>query len=554
MLSRQTNGLIDREYLVSISSDNETSELNDNFSDDSGIEKKVELLKKCVIRLSLAADGIDEKLDSQLEEIRTQVRKDQSNASIESSLSRISDTLIKLEDSNSGKQVKKPSDPIIANFSHLVAPLTKAGLSNDLNKKIQKLTVKIRKQADTLNADELVQAYSSILSEAIGIAKQDLSDEDFQLEASKAGFLQRLFTKSNNEQGAEPLSGAEQVSSSVKNTLLNLLEHLILPDSYKPKAKELKIELRQDVTLNQLPDILDKIVALVVDSASEETHEFEDFLQHITEQLIDIKQYLASVGVTGSQSQDDTKNLGESVKSQVEEISKTIRACTNLDELKKIAQTHVSSIVDEVDGFCSIQAERQAEANAKIETLKTRLEETQEESALLRERLVIQRAHAQLDPLTKLPNRQAYDHQFNSEYSRWQRYDKPLTMMIADIDFFKKINDTFGHAAGDKVLKTVARVLQTNLRDTDFIARFGGEEFVILMPETKINAAIKVAEKLRTTIMDCPFHSSNRKVPVTMSFGVCEFHKGDTQESVFDKADKALYEAKENGRNKVCSG
>lgn len=209
--------------------------------------------------------------------------------------------------------------------------------------------------------------------------------------------------------------------------------------------------------------------------------------------------------------------------------------------------------MDEVDGFCTVQAEKQAEANVRIETLKTRLEETQEESDLLRERLVIQRAHAQLDPLTKLPNRQAYDHQFNSEFSRWQRYGKPLTMMIADIDFFKKINDTFGHAAGDKVLKTVARVLQTNLRDTDFIARFGGEEFVILMPETKIDAAIKVAEKLRTTMMDCPFHSSNRKVPVTMSLGVCEFKKGDTQEIAFDKADKALYKAKESGRNKVCS-
>lgn len=540
---------------ASNNSDDKASEYKHNISDgDDGLEKKIELLKKCVVRLSLAADGIDANLDSQLEEIRTQIRKDESNATIEASLSRISDTLIKLEDNDSGKSAKEISDPIIANFSHLVAPLTKAGLSNDLNKRIQKLTTQIRKQADTLDAEELVQAYSSILSEAIGLAKQEISEEDFQLETAKTGFLQRLFTKSNIEESEkEGLSGIEHVSTSVKSTLLNLLEHLILPDSYKIKAKELKIELHGEITLNQLPDVLDKIVSLVVDSASEETHEFEDFLQHITEQLIDIKQYLASVGITGTENQNNTESLGESVKSQAEKIAKTIRACTSIDELKKIAQNHVSSIVDEVDGFCTVQAEKQAEANVRIETLKTRLEETQEESDLLRERLVIQRAHAQLDPLTKLPNRQAYDHQFNSEFSRWQRYGKPLTMMIADIDFFKKINDTFGHAAGDKVLKTVARVLQTNLRDTDFIARFGGEEFVILMPETKIDAAIKVAEKLRTTMMDCPFHSSNRKVPVTMSLGVCEFKKGDTQEIAFDKADKALYKAKESGRNKVCS-
>ena len=526
----------------------------DTLSESEDQSKRIELLKKCVIRLSLAADGIDAKLDEQLEEIRDHIRKDRGSSNIEAVLGRISDTLIKLEDKDTDNGKHKELNPLIENFSDLVAPLTKAKLSNDLQKKIQNLTKDIRKHTDGIDANNIVKSYASILSEAIGIAKEELSDGDFQLEADKPGFLQRLFTKNDGEQNEEHISGEEQVSTSVKNTLLNLLEHLILPDSYKPRAKEIKKELLGSLTLSHLPDLLDKIVALVVDSSSEETHEFEDFLQHITEQLIDIKQYLASVGIIGTQTKEDTLSLGESVKAQVADISETIKSCTSIDELKKLAQKHVNSIVDEVDNFCSTQAERQAEANAKIETLKTRLEETQEESAQLRERLVIQRAHAQLDPLTKLPNRQAYDHQLNSEYSRWQRYDKPLTMIIADIDFFKKINDTFGHAAGDKVLKTVARVLQTNLRDTDFIARFGGEEFVILMPETQMDAATKVAEKLRTTIMECPFHSSNRKVPVTMSFGVCEFKKGDTIDSVFDKADKALYQAKESGRNKVCSG
>ncbi|THB70873.1 MAG: GGDEF domain-containing protein [Gammaproteobacteria bacterium] len=530
------------------------SDSADSFSENEDLSKRLDLLKKCVVRLSLAADGIDTGLDKQLEEIREHIRKDHGNANIEASLGRISDTLIKLEDKNIETKEDVASNPLVENFSHLIAPLTKARLSNELQKKIQKLNSEIRKQTNIIDANDMVQSYASILSEAIGLANEELSEGDFQLESDKPGFLQRLFTKGGEEQQDEQISGDELVSSNVKNTLLNLLEHLILPDSFKPRAKEIKKQLLGNLNLSQLPDLLDKIVALVVDSATEETHEFEDFLQHITEQLIDIKQYLASVGITGTQAQDDTVSLGESVKAQVADITETIKSCNNLEDLKKIAQEHVSSIVDEVDNFCSIQAERQAESNAKIETLKTRLEETQEESALLRERLVIQRAHAQLDPLTKLPNRQAYDHQLNSEFNRWQRYNKPLTMIISDIDFFKKINDTFGHAAGDKVLKTVARVLQTNLRDTDFIARFGGEEFVILMPETHIDSAVKVAEKLRTTIMDCPFHSSNRKVPVTMSFGVCEFKAGDTKDSVFEKADKALYQAKESGRNKVCAG
>ena len=123
--------------------------------------------------------------------------------------------------------------------------------------------------------------------------------------------------------------------------------------------------------------------------------------------------------------------------------------------------------------------------------------------------------------------------------------------MVIDIDFFKRINDTFGHAAGDKVLKTVARVLQVNIRETDFISRYGGEEFVLIMPETNKDGGAQVAEKLRATIEKCPFHSNNQKVPVTISIGIAEFDGEDNAVTVFERADKALYAAKEGGRNQV---
>ena len=123
-------------------------------------------------------------------------------------------------------------------------------------------------------------------------------------------------------------------------------------------------------------------------------------------------------------------------------------------------------------------------------------------------------------------------------------------MIVCDVDYFKKVNDDYGHLAGDKVLRIIAKTLRTRLRKTDFIARFGGEEFVILMPETQQDQALNVAEGVREAIASCPFHFKEQPVSITTSFGIAEFFKGDNGEKVFSRADRALYQAKEEGRNR----
>ncbi|THB67745.1 MAG: GGDEF domain-containing protein [Gammaproteobacteria bacterium] len=505
------------------------------------LQQQSELLKKCIVRVSLIADGINPEINKHLQALREMIRNNCTDYEIESKIDILSEELKNLEDQN-GRQ----KNPLFDNFPLLVQPLQKAPLSNDLLKKINLLSRQIKKSPDSITAEELVSGYTSIIAEAIGIGNTELTDADYELSEQKPGLLKRLFNKDESEE----LSGFDSdknIPENIQKTLINLLDHLILPDAFKEKAKSIRKSLKRGLSINQLPETLNEIVSLVVDSASEETHEFEDFLQQVADQLAELYKYLSSIGVAAN----DSNKLGADVKSSVEIIRQNISQAKDISTLKESIQSQLIMIVDNVDDFCSAQAEKQSETNARIEVLKKRLLETEEESALLRERLVVQRAHAQLDPLTKLPNRQAYDHQLNSEFSRWQRYGKPLTLIIADIDFFKKINDNFGHAAGDKVLKTVARVLQANLRETDFIARFGGEEFVIIMPETTGEDASKVADKLRVTVNDCPFHSNNEKVPVTISFGVAEFKKEDSCEAVFDKADKALYKSKENGRNQV---
>jgi diguanylate cyclase (GGDEF)-like protein len=137
------------------------------------------------------------------------------------------------------------------------------------------------------------------------------------------------------------------------------------------------------------------------------------------------------------------------------------------------------------------------------------------------------------------------------EFKRWQRNGFPLCLAVVDIDFFKRINDNYGHSAGDKTLKVIANALKKSLRSTDFIARFGGEEFVILLPETKLADVSGPLNKIREIIKKIPFKFKNKDVSITISMGVTLFKTGDNPLQAFDRADAALYEAKNGGRDKV---
>ncbi len=162
------------------------------------------------------------------------------------------------------------------------------------------------------------------------------------------------------------------------------------------------------------------------------------------------------------------------------------------------------------------------------------------------------RERAERDPLTKLRNRRAFDAALDAESARFQRYERPLSVLLVDLDHFKQINDTHGHQAGDAVLQLVARTLEHELRDNDIPARFGGEEFVVLLPETDRPHAQDAAERLRRAIEKLAFQWQGRAIPIRASIGVasCPECAGSPHDLV-RAADEALYEAKENGRNQV---
>lgn len=173
-----------------------------------------------------------------------------------------------------------------------------------------------------------------------------------------------------------------------------------------------------------------------------------------------------------------------------------------------------------------------------------------------REELEVElKLQATTDPLTGLLNRRQYETLFRREQERVRRHANKLSLCVADLDHFKKVNDEHGHDAGDQVLKHISDLFVDTLRHTDIVGRFGGEEFILLLPDTDLNNALVVIDRLREKLQASPVRADGKEIHITATFAVTEVSPEDAAiEDVIRRADKALYRGKEGGRNQVVAG
>lgn len=192
----------------------------------------------------------------------------------------------------------------------------------------------------------------------------------------------------------------------------------------------------------------------------------------------------------------------------------------------------------------------QATQEINLQLEKKVAERTQALEALQKETELL----ARTDPLTQLSNRRDFYDKTQHELNRCKRLDGPASLMMLDIDHFKLVNDTYGHLSGDKVLKVLSQVLRSVNRQTDILARLGGEEFAVFMPDTPLPEAVMVAERLRQALADAPITlPEGQRIHITVSIGVTPIQEADAHvDDLLKRADTAMYEAKNKGRNQVC--
>jgi diguanylate cyclase len=247
-------------------------------------------------------------------------------------------------------------------------------------------------------------------------------------------------------------------------------------------------------------------------------------------------------------------------------VSSLVKELASAGDSARSYGAALDSFAGELTSPGSVESLKTALATVLNETLRIekahraiegRLTSTAQEMKELKENLAAMRVEATTDPLTGIGNRKLFDHRLRELADAARADGQPLAVIMADIDRFKRVNDTFGHPIGDLVLRRVAETLVECVKGRDLTARYGGEEFVVLLPGTPIKGAYVVAEEIRTTMLNKKLtRRSTGEVlgQITLSLGIAELRRGESPDEMVARADAALYAAKNAGRNRTASG
>ncbi|PXX92769.1 GGDEF domain-containing protein [Marinobacter vulgaris] len=354
-----------------------------------------------------------------------------------------------------------------------------------------------------------------------------------------------------DEGSVEETSQRLSIARRVGELLGHMLGQVALEPASEARARRLQESLLNSDDWDELRDGLNGVAELVIAAVTRSQREFEAFLRRLDERLESLRQCFSEQAAAQAGRRNASEALDREIRDELQTFGEQVKSSADFDQLKASVGQHLESISGAVERFRTQESERERNLSQQLQLMHEKLAAVEAHSELVGEELAAERQKALRDVLTQLPNREAWQERLAFEYQRWQRYRHPLTVGVLDIDLFKRVNDSYGHKAGDRVLQLVAKALSERLRTTDFIARFGGEEFVILLPETPPEVAKSVLDGMREHIASLPFHFRGEPVSVTFSAGLAEFVSGDDEDEVFDRADKALYLAKDSGRDRV---
>ena len=329
-----------------------------------------------------------------------------------------------------------------------------------------------------------------------------------------------------------------------------VLESLRSLNANDAVALDLLSKLTRIKTDAELAAILEKIAELVHTHGATLALDCEQaaaILTDVTTRLEEVSGYLAESGMDARSRFEDTISVNDSVISQVQDLTSAVNSATELGVLQTLVNARLETVTKQVQAFRSREENRQLEHTGRSERMVARIADLERETQELNSKLDREKHGARLDPLTRLGNRKSFDERIARDLSRCPNL--PVALLVWDLDNFKNINDSYGHRAGDRVLQAVATCFVSGLRNEDFVARIGGEEFVMLMTGLPFAMAQRIADELRGGVESLRFHFRGTPVRVTASCGFTDLRPGDTPDSAFDRADAALYRAKHGGKN-----
>lgn len=384
------------------------------------------------------------------------------------------------------------------------------------------------KKVDEANEPYTISEHHAALEELIKIYQHVVID---------------IAIKSTN-QATENKAEVELVSDQLQLIILEL----DVVETYAEKLNQVRELIANERDFFKLPGYCLQVINIIVDSSREERRTSRQFLYTLNDGLTQFYLKFAKTLKSSEADHEEQKQVLFNLQKEAELLKEDSEKKQTLESLRN----YIVGYVTNVQSVVAEQSEQQEEKfRCKYKGLVRQIKELQNETQEYQKALSQQSKQLHMDFLTKIPNRAAWSERLENEVNHFKRYNTALNIAIIDIDKFKKINDSYGHLAGDKVLSVVAQALQKSLRSTDYIARFGGEEFALLLPEISQEQATITLDKLRNLMKTIPFQFKKEDLSITISIGFTAFHQSDRADDAFERADSALYLAKKNGRDQV---
>lgn len=486
-------------------------------------ENQFKLLAQFVLRLSLLCKGIDLDLDNRLAKLRIELAK---STDLEKLLPFIEETTTSLQLLE--KKQQQDIRQVQLDLSQAGRMLQQQrGLPDQLRRDLRLLLTTVEQPTATLQAflpqlSNLTQLYQLALKAK---QQQDTPNQDEERYA--------------------------HICRQITLELSNLLGELTFTGKYAVEVDQIKSSLLSQLSIESLLDACLRTISIIVHGINEERLSAESFLLKLNDALSSVQKAVEATLQDSGKIQEKLAELNQKIEGQIEHLGQQTEHAESLEQLKLLVINKMNDLTLSLQEKEKLEKEERTKIRLTLVNMEERVKELEKEALSFKDRLTEQNFRSLRDALTGIPNRAAYDERLNLEFKRVKRFGTPLCIILGDVDYFKHINDNYGHSAGDKTLQVIAKALQQSIRQTDFIARYGGEEFVILMPETSLQQLAEPLNLLREKIKKIPFKFKNKSVPITISFGATQLMPGDTPRQAFDRADEALYQAKKDGRDRI---
>ena len=526
-----------------------------------------ELLRRTIGRLAIAGRGFDTRLDKVLREIQ-EISREKRDRQLSAALERLTAAVDALEGTGPDTRQRR-ADPVVLMLellqnihfdanqrvqlkeicSELLLSVANGRDRDSIRGYIQKLAALINENFDDLEADSRAAQIFVRLIDLLALDRETAASLHAQLRDIRKIQQQELRSLADTLNQRLGAAGSDQ---SIDTVMTTLLDRLSIITGESNANQEVQARIAEGIEPEDWPSALNPIVNSVVASLKRletEKRELERFIIGVTEQLGEITEVISADRDDNRSTDADARSLHQLVTDGIALMQKKSDSASNLSELKVTIGNNIDAIRGGVDDFVERIHQRHRESEQRNEKLSAQLSQMEQETQELQVMLNENRAKLMHDTLTGVYSRMAYDERICEELSRWSRYRASFAYVILDIDHFKRINDTYGHSAGDRALKIIAQMMQQYVRQSDYVFRIGGEEFVILLPSTDEGKAAEVIEKLRHGIAESRFHFRGDPVQLTVSAGITETRVDDRAETIYERADAALYQAKGAGRN-----